>query len=133
MFYVCRISFRKLASRSMESISLFLMMAVYILAGLNHFRVPRFYTAMIPPWLPKPYQMVLVSGACEILLGALLYWNQTRSFAAWSIIGMLVIFFIVHFHMYNERNGKFKKVPAAALLIRIPFQFVLIYWAYTFT
>lgn len=113
--------------------SLYLMMGVYILAGLNHFRVPRFYLPMVPPWIPRPYQMVLLSGAFEVLLGALLYWPQTRSFAAWSIIAMLVVFFSTHFHMYSERHGKFKKIPSAVLMARIPFQLVLIYWAYTFT
>jgi len=108
------------------------MMSIYILAGLNHFRVPEFYVQMIPPWMPKPYLMVLLSGVFEVLLGALLFSPQTRSMAAWGIIAMLIVFFLIHFYMYQERNNKFKKVPNAVLIARIPMQFILIYWAYTF-
>lgn len=117
----------------MEVISAHLMMAVYILAGLNHFRVPTFYLTMIPPWFPKPYLMVLLSGVFEVLFGVLLFWPLTRPYAAWGIIAMLTVFFVVHFYMYQERNGRFKKVPKVVLIARIPFQFVLIYWAYAFT
>ncbi len=109
------------------------MMAVYILAGINHFRVPNFYIKMMPPWIPKHYQMVLFSGFCEVTLGTLLYWPQTRSLAAWSIIAMLFVFFIVHFYMLNERDKKFKKISSVLLYARILFQFALIFWAYTFT
>lgn len=118
---------------NMNSISIYLMMAVYILAGLNHFRVPQFYVPMIPPWFPKPNWMVWLSGVAELTLGILLFWPETRPYAAWTIILMLMVFFTAHFHMYSERNGKFKKVPTFILIARIPFQFLLIYWAFTMT
>lgn len=117
----------------MEQISLYVMMAVYIVAGLNHFRVPNFYNQMMPPWIPRPYLMVLISGVVEAALGTLLFWQESRKYAAWTIIAMLIVFLVVHYYMWKERNGKFKKVPAIVLAIRLPFQFVLIYWAYTFT
>jgi uncharacterized membrane protein len=33
---------------------LYLMALIYIVAGLNHFRNPRLYLKIIPPYLPNP-------------------------------------------------------------------------------
>lgn len=116
----------------MEKLGLHLMSAIYIMAGLNHFRAPRFYLAMMPPYIPFASKMVSISGICELLLGLMLLWSPTQSIAALFIILMLVVFFTVHIYMLQERNGKFKKVSNTLLILRIPLQFFLIYWAYQY-
>ncbi len=114
-------------------LSLYFLALGYVLAGANHFRAPPFYLPMMPPYIPQPKLMVLLSGAAEILLGALLLPQTTRTTAAWGIILMLFVFFTVHIHMLQQRNNLFKKVPFFILVLRIPLQFLLIYWAYLYT
>ncbi len=113
--------------------SLYVMAAVYILAGLNHFRAPQFYLPMMPPWIPKHRFMVLASGFAEVVVGVLLIPQTSRSFAAWLLILMLVIFFSVHIYMIQKRDSVFKKISPLILFTRIPLQFVLIYWAFVYT
>ena len=112
---------------------LYFMALAYILAGANHFRAPEFYMPMMPNYIPRPKLMIYLSGMAEILLGALLLPEATRSLAALGIVAMLVVFFTVHVYMVQMRNSIFKKIPVAIIYLRIPFQFLLIYWAYQYT
>jgi len=56
----------------MRKYFLYLMAALYVLAGLNHFRNPAFYMQIMPPWLPWHYPLVLLSGVAEVIVGILL-------------------------------------------------------------
>lgn len=116
-----------------ETIGLYAMAALYVAAGANHFRVPSFYLPMMPPYIPAHKFMVLVSGVAEIVLGLALIPELTRAPAAWLIIAMLIVFLTVHVYMWQERDGKFAKLPKIALLLRFPFQAVLIWWAWLYT
>ena len=112
----------------MIAVSAYIMGALYIAAGLNHFRVPRFYDQMMPPYFPAHRAMVLLSGVAEVALGIGVMFEPTRAIAAWLIAAMLVLFFTVHVHMLQNRE-LFPKAPKWALIARIPMQFVLIAWA----
>lgn len=112
--------------------SLFLMATIYILAGLNHFRIPNFYLQMIPPYLPQPLFLIYLSGVIEIVFGVLLFFKKTRRLAAIGIILMLMAFMPAHLYMYQLGGAQFN-VSDFILLIRIPFQFVLMAWAYVYT
>ena len=48
---------------------LYVMAVMYILAGINHFRRPRLYLKIIPPYFPKPKLLNALSGFAEIALG----------------------------------------------------------------
>jgi uncharacterized membrane protein len=111
---------------------LYLMASLYILAGLNHFRVPRIYTRMIPASLPKPKLLNAISGAVEIVLGIMLCIPQFSSIAAWGLILLLVAVFPSNVYMYtNEKAGM--GLPKWVLLARLPLQLALIYWAWLYT
>jgi uncharacterized membrane protein len=49
------------------------MAIIYIVAGLNHFRNPRLYLKIIPPYLPNPKAVNTISGVAEIVLGITLH------------------------------------------------------------
>jgi uncharacterized membrane protein len=114
-------------------LGLYAMAALYILAGLNHFRAPRVYRPLMPPWIPQHDLMIFLSGICEVGLGGLLLWAPTQALAAWGIIAMLIVFFVVHIYMYQLRKTKFKNIPMFVIVARLPLQLVLIYWAYLYT
>ena len=88
---------------------------------------------MMPPYIPAPEFMILLSGFTEILAAVLLAIPITSRAGAWFIIAHLVAFFTVHIYMLQETNGEFVAIPTFGLVIRILMQFVLIGWAWLYT
>ena len=110
----------------------YIMIILYVAAGINHFINPDFYLKIMPFYITYKPAAVSISGICEILFAILLLFNSTKKIAAWLIIAMLVAFFTVHIQMLIDNWNK-TGVAFWLVLIRIPFQFVLIYWAYCYT
>lgn len=110
---------------------LLLMSIMYVFAGTMHFVKQKAYVKIIPKFLPKRRTLNLVAGAFEILLGLGLLFQDTRSYAAILIIAMLTVFFLIHFNMLREEKFSLG-IPIWVLLLRIPLQFVLIWWAYLY-
>ena len=111
---------------------LLLFALIYIGAGVNHFRIPKFYSRMIPPYWRYPIFFNYFSGILEILFGVLVLIPTTQSIGAWGVIGLLVLFLTVHVYMLQMHQQLFSAVPVWVLWLRLPLQFVLIYWAYLY-
>jgi uncharacterized membrane protein len=105
---------------------------LFVAAGVNHFRSPDFYTRIMPPYLPWHAELVAVSGVFEILLGALLLVPRYSRLAAWGLIALLVAMFPANVHMAAHAE-QYPEVGPALLWARLPFQAVLVAWAYWFT
>ena len=111
-------------------------MSVYFLAGLLtasgilHLVKPRLYKRMMPPWVPAPQFSIFISGVFEIAFGAGLLFIQTRPWSAWGIILLFIAIFPANIYMLT--SGKFSKIPKWLLVLRLPLQLVLIWWAYQF-
>src|SRR6059058_3239649 len=43
--------------------------AIFVLAGVLHFAIPRSYESIVPPFLPARLFLVYLSGACELVGG----------------------------------------------------------------
>ena len=108
---------------------LYCMAAIYFIAGCNHFRNPRLYLKIIPPYIPNHKLMNYASGAAEIILGIALCIPQLSNYAAWGIIILLIAIFPANIYMYQKGA---KGIPKWALLLRLPMQFALIAWAYVY-
>uniref|UniRef100_UPI004049AB72 DoxX family protein n=1 Tax=Flavobacterium sp. TaxID=239 RepID=UPI004049AB72 len=111
---------------------LYLMASIYVLAGLNHFRSPKIYIKIMPPYLKFPKFLNALSGLVEIIFGVGLFFLQTQKWASWGIILMLLSFLTVHFYMLTNSKAAMG-LPKWVLILRIPLQFGLIYWAYQYT
>jgi len=108
------------------------MATLYVLAGINHFFNPAFYEGIMPAYIGYHTPLIYISGACEIILGLLLLPYYTRKIAAILIIIMLVIFLWLHIQMlidYCKTNDKHLWIA----IVRLPLQFVLIWWALSFS
>ncbi|MBC7909415.1 MAG: DoxX family membrane protein [Pyrinomonadaceae bacterium] len=110
----------------------YLLAVLFVLAGVNHFLNPEFYLKMMPPYLPWHLFLVYVSGVFEIVLGALLLIPRFTRIAVWGIIMLLVAVFPANIHMAVNPQ-LYPEINPLALWIRLPFQLVLIAWAYWFT
>jgi uncharacterized membrane protein len=111
---------------------LYLMALIYTVAGLNHFRSPKLYQKIIPPYFPNPKLLNLISGFAEITLGIALLIPMFSNYAAWGVIALLIAVFPTHVYMYQNDKAAMR-LPKTVLLLRMPLQLVLIYWAYIYT
>lgn len=118
-----------------KKISLAILVAFYVFAGLNHFRDPEFYYAVMPHNLLYPIVVNIVAGIAEMTLGLLLIPAKTRYWAAWGIVLMLVAFLTVHVGMVFKAPFKAEGMTITPLFAwgRLAAQFVLIYWAWWHT
>ena len=109
----------------------YLLAALFVLAGLNHFRDPNFYLPMMPPYLPEHAKLIALSGLFEILGGLGLLVPLTRKFAGFGLILLLILVFPANLHMALN-NIPLNGVPVSPwiLWIRLPFQAVFIVWVW---
>lgn len=110
----------------------YLMGVIFVLAGMNHFRKPKMYERIMPPYIPAHNTMVLLSGIAEMILGFMLMTKNSQVIAAWAIIAMLIVFLPIHIYMLQNEKAAMK-LPKWTLILRIPLQLGLIYWAYLYT
>jgi uncharacterized membrane protein len=105
-----------------------------VLAGILHFVQPEPFIRIVPGFLPAPAVLVYTSGAIEVLLGLGLLVSATRRVSAW---GLFILFIAVYPANLNMAFNSIKidGVPDAWWFhaIRLPFQFVLLAWAYGLT
>lgn len=111
---------------------LYVMALLYFMAGLNHFRNPRMYLKIIPPYLSNHKLLNHLSGVFEIILAILLVFPITKNHAAWGIIALLIAVFPANFFMFQSQKAGLG-LPKWILLLRLPLQLILIWWAYQYT
>ena len=104
----------------------------YVLAGLNHFRVPRVYESIMPPWLPAHRELVYASGVAEAVGGAALMVpaGRVRRFGGWFETATMLAVFPANVHMALNPE-RYRGIPGGrpALLARLPVQVLFIAWA----
>ncbi|NNG08983.1 MAG: hypothetical protein HKM92_02350 [Arenibacter sp.] len=108
---------------------LYLMAGMYVFAGIMHFLKPIAYMRIMPRYLPYHKELVYLSGLVEIILGIALCVPHLKNIAIAGIIGTLTVFLLVHFYMLTGEKAS-ASIPRWLLLLRIPLQFGLMYWAY---
>ena len=102
-----------------------------VIAGILHFAVPDPFIRIVPGFLPVPAALVYISGVIEILLGIGLLIPATRQPAAWGLVALFVAVYPANLNMAIN-HIQIAGIPDAWWFqaIRLPFQFVLIAWAY---
>ncbi len=108
---------------------LYIMAVMYVAAGVTHFIKPKMYMRIMPRYLPNHKLLVYLSGIAEIGLGIALCFTVLKVFAIYGIIAMLVLFLLVHFYMLSGEKAS-TGIQKWILIIRIPLQFGLMYWAW---
>ena len=116
---------------------LWVMAASYVLAGFNHLINPGFYLAIMPPGLPNPEWLNLISGLAEIVLGVFVLEPRVRVLAAWGIIALLIAVFPANVYVALENVGLPAGKPGSGNAVvnwaRLPVQALLIVWAWWYT
>ena len=120
-----------------KRVLLWLMAGFYVVAGFNHLMNPDFYLAIMPPGLPSPEWLNVISGLAEIVLGVFLLEPRVRVLAAWGIIALLIAVFPANVYVATANVGLPDGTPGTgnALLnwVRLPFQGLFVAWAWWYT
>ena len=104
--------------------------AFFIVAGSLHFLFPQPYIRIIPPFLPWPRLLVLVSGAAEIMGGVGLLVPQFQRAAAYGLALLLLAVLPTNIYMAVAHVGFPGLLGRSwAQWLRIPLQIPLIWWA----
>ncbi len=100
----------------------------FCLAGINHFLKPDFYEQLVPPLLPSPNILVIVSGIAEIAGGLGLLIPSMRRLAGWGLIALLIAVFPANIYMvvHPERFG----IAPWLLWTRLPLQVAFVVWVW---
>lgn len=107
------------------------MVIFYTVAGISHFTHASFFKRAIPPVFNTPGFLVMISGVAELILTAGLLFDATQIWALTGIIIMLVLYLYIHIEMLVHPD-RLPFLPYWVLVVRLPLQFVLIYWAYAY-
>jgi uncharacterized membrane protein len=107
-----------------------LLVLVYLTAGVLHLLRPAVFIAITPPWVPRPALVIMVTGLCEIAGAIGLKVPRLR----WLAGLMLAIYAVAVFpaNIHHALDGV--AVGGAVLgwayhLPRLLFQPVLVWWA----
>ena len=114
-----------------RTISKYLLAIFMITAGIMHFVNSAFFLKVMPPYLPLHKELVLVSGAFEVLLGVLLLVPRSSQMAAWGIVALLIAVFPANLYVFQHQD--ILPAPPIVHLLRLPMQGVFILWAYWHT
>jgi uncharacterized membrane protein len=114
------------------------LIAFMLVAGLNHFRHPDLYAALIPGWVPARLALVYGTGVMEMGFGLALIVPSWRHWAAWGVVITLILIFPANIYMAVSGGLADPALPRSfsnptVAWGRLPFQALFIWWAWVFT
>ncbi len=119
-----------MSPKTLKTVSRYIMSLFYVSVGINHFLNPEWFVKIIPPILLEfDYQLVYLSGVCEVMFGLLILIPKARYYAAWGLILTLAAVFPANIYL-AQTNGVAMDTTAAVAWYRLPFQTVFILLAY---
>ncbi len=119
-----------MSPKTLKTVSRYIMSLFYVSVGINHFLNPDWFVKIVPPILLEfNYQLVYLSGVCEVMFGLLILIPKARYYAAWGLILTLAAVFPANIYL-AQTNGVAMDTTAAVAWYRLPFQTVFILLAY---
>lgn len=102
-----------------------------------HFVIPRSFEAIMPPYVPRHREAVIVSGIAEIAGGLAVLPGPTRRLARWWLLALLAAVFPANVHMALNpeqiRGLDLDRVPRWTLWARLPLQPLAMLWVWRAT
>ena len=116
------------SSRGRASLAL-----LFLFTGMGHFAQTEAMAAMLPSWVPNRVAIVYVTGLLEIAGAIGLLVPRVSRLAAVCLLAFLICVFPANVYAAAQRvdMGGHDAGPAY-LLVRGPFQLLLVWWTYRF-
>lgn len=108
-----------------KTIVRWLLAIAMVIVGILHFVKPDGFVKIVPPALPSPLALVLISGVFEIAGGVGLSIPRVRRAAGIGLVLLYVAVFPANIYMAMHDT----ELPKWALYARLPFQAVFIWLA----
>ncbi|WP_067038104.1 hypothetical protein [Allomuricauda sp. CP2A] len=110
------------------------MACMLVFTAIGHFTFTEGMSAMLPDFLPKKKELVLITGLVEIALGVGLVFPQYKFASAW----ILIVFFILvlpanikaAMEHINYQTGELDGPGISYLWFRVPLQLFFLLWVY---
>ena len=102
----------------------------FALGGLAHFKYTATEMKIMPPYLPWPYALVIISGVFEWLGAVGLLLKQTRRYAGWGLFALTIA--VTPANVYMLQRHDLFDFPMWLLVARLPLQaalLALIWWS----
>ena len=96
----------------------------FAIGGVAHFAATSTEMRIVPPYIPWPRAVVLVSGAFELLGAAGLLFQRTRRAAGIGLVALTIA--VTPAHIYMLQRPDLFAVPYWALILRLPLQAALL-------
>ena len=125
-------SLMKLPAGWWKKLVLFGLAAFFINVGVDHFVNPEFYLSIMPPAFPLHLEAVYISGFFEVLGGVGVLIPRLRKIAGWGLVALLVAVYPANIYMAITPEA-FPEASVALLYVRLVFQFLFFYWAFSVT
>jgi len=108
----------------------------FIVGGVAHFdkNWAKFLLNIMPSFLPFKKELIIISGIIEAGLGILVLFQRFTNIASWGIIATLIAIYPANINpVFSKTSREKANMSLLAALLRLPLQFVFLYWAYLHT
>src|ERR1700727_1736368 len=108
----------------LKRVGLILVFLWFLFGGVAHFSLTEVEMRIVPPVIPWPRAAVLVSGVFELLGAVGILIPATRRAAGIGLF--LLTIAVTPAHVYMLQHVELFNVPRWRLIVRLPFQVVLL-------
>lgn len=105
----------------------YILAIIIVFGGVSHFLMPEMFMPFIPEFLPAEL-VNYASGLMEILVGLCYFVPSYRNLSSLAILILMMVFLPLHVIDVFIENPAIGSKTAA--YIRLPIQFLLIFWAW---
>jgi uncharacterized membrane protein len=96
----------------------------FFIGGIAHFALTTTEMRIVPPYIPWPRAMVMISGAFELLGAAGLLWDPTRRLAGIGLFALTIT--VTPANIFMLQRPDLFAIPYWLLLLRLPVQVALL-------
>ena len=96
----------------------------FLIGGIAHFTATQLEMRIVPPYIPWPRAVVLVSGVFELLGAIGLLYSPTQRAAGVGLFALTIA--VTPAHIYMLQRPELFAVPYWALILRLPLQAALL-------